>query len=433
MNLIIFVVIFLVFFIILYVLLYKKTVTDYSFKYKKLLESNEEYEAENSGLKDKISELLNKALKQENTFTELKLKNSSLEHDNAFLKQEICRQKEFFESIKLQSKNEFEILANNIFEHKSKLIADMTEKSIYNLLTPLKEKIIYFEKSVDDKYLQEVRERNSLKHEIETLIKLNQQMSDETKSLTQALKGDSKFQGDWGEFILEKTLETSGLRKGFEYTIQETYTDKEGIKYRPDVIIHLPDNKHIIVDAKVSLKAYENYRTARDEIDRKKAIDEHIMSIKRHILSLAEKPYTELKELNTPEFVFLFIPIENAYVLAMQSQRDLPEFSWSKKVAIVTATTLLTSLKTVASIWKLENQNKNALEIAREGGKLYDKFVGFMDDFERIGKTLDLGQRQYSEAYNKLKHGSGNIFKRIENLRELGATPQKQLKQEFIE
>lgn len=433
MNLIIFVVIFLVFFIILYVLLYKKTVADYSFKYKKLLESNEEYEAENSGLKDKISELLNKALKQENTFTELKLKNSSLEHDNAFLKQEICRQKEFFESIKLQSKNEFEILANNIFEHKSKLIADMTEKSIYNLLTPLKEKIIYFEKSVDDKYLQEVRERNSLKHEIETLIKLNQQMSDETKSLTQALKGDSKFQGDWGEFILEKTLETSGLRKGFEYTIQETYTDKEGIKYRPDVIIHLPDNKHIIVDAKVSLKAYENYRTARDEIDRKKAIDEHIMSIKRHILSLAEKPYTELKELHTPEFVFLFIPIENAYVLAMQSQRDLPEFSWSKKVAIVTSTTLLTSLKTVASIWKLENQNKNALEIAREGGKLYDKFVGFMDDFERIGKTLDLGQRQYSEAYNKLKHGSGNIFKRIENLRELGATPQKQLKQEFIE
>lgn len=367
------------------------------------------------------------------TFTELKLKNSSLEHENVFLKQEICRQKEFFESIKLQSKNEFEILANSIFEHKSKLIADMTEKSIYNLLTPLKEKIIYFEKSVDDKYMQEVRERNSLKHEIETLIKLNQQMSNETKSLTQALKGDPKFQGDWGEFILEKTLETSGLRKGFEYTIQETYTDKEGIKYRPDVIIHLPDNKHIIVDAKVSLKAYENYRTASDEIDRKKALDEHIMSIKRHILSLAEKPYTELKELNTPEFVFLFIPIENAYVLAMQSQRDLPEFSWSKKIAIVTATTLLTSLKTVASIWKLENQNKNALEIAREGGKLYDKFVGFMDDFERIGKTLDLGQRQYSEAYNKLKHGSGNIFKRIENLRELGATPQKQLKQEFIE
>lgn len=433
MNTIFIVIVLFLFFLFLYIYLYKKSVNDYSEKYKIISDSNVELMDENVDLKEKIIEINNKLQKQDLLITDYRLKISVMESELFFVNKELTREKEIYESIKIQTKNEFEILANNIFEHKSKLISEFTEKNIYNVLNPLKEKIEKFERTVDEKYLQEYKERSSLKNEIETLIKLNQQMSDETKSLTNALKGDSKFQGDWGEFVLEKTLECSGLRKDYEYSIQGTYSNKEGVKYRPDVIINLPDNKHIIIDAKMSLKAYENYRNSVNESERKEFLDAHILSIKRHIISLAEKSYTELHELKTPEFVFLFIPIENAYVLAMQTNRELSEFAWAKKIAIVTATTLLTSLKTVASIWKLENQNKNALEIAWEGGKLYDKFVAFMDDFEKIGKTLDLGQRQYQEAFHKLKHGSGNIFKRIENLKELGATPQKQLKHEFIE
>ncbi|WGL58902.1 DNA recombination protein RmuC [Pigmentibacter sp. JX0631] len=420
-------------FIVIYIIKYKKIVSEYSVKCNKLIEENYEQTDELNSLKEKNSELSNKLTKQENLILEYKLKLNSLESENNFFQKELNNQKDYFNFIKINFKHEFENLANSILEQKTKTINEMAEKNFSNLLHPFKEKLINFEKSIELKYINELNDRNSLKFEIESLVKLNQQMSDETRSLTQALKGDSKFQGDWGEFILEKTLEISGLRKEFEYTTQTSFTDSEGDKYRPDVIIHLPENKHIIIDAKVSLKAYEKYRSSTDEIERKKAIDEHIYSIKKHIILLSEKPYTELKELKTPEFVFLFIPIENAYLIAMHFQKELSEFAWSRKIALVTATTLLTSLKTVASIWKLENQNKNALEIAREGGKLYDKFVGFMEDFEKIGKTFDLGQRQYSDAFNKLKNGGGNIFKRIENLKELGATPIKQIKQEFIE
>lgn len=421
------------FLIFLYIIKYKRTVSEYSNKCSKLLEESLELQDDLNSLKDKNVELSNKLIKQENIILEYKLRINSLDSENNFFKKELNNQKDYFENMKLNFKHEFENLANSILEQKTKSLNEITEKNFYNLLHPFKEKLINFERSIEQKYLNDINERNSLKYEIESLVKLNQQMSDETKSLTQALKGDAKFQGDWGEFILEKTLEISGLRKEFEYTTQSSYKDSEGDMYRPDVIIHLPENKHIIIDAKVSLKAYEKYRTSCDEIERKKAIEEHIFSIKKHIIILSEKPYTELRDLKTPEFVFLFIPIENAYSLAMHFQKDLSEFAWSKKIALVTATTLLTSLKTVASIWKLENQNKNALEIAREGGKLYDKFVGFMDDFEKIGKTFEQGQKQYSDAFNKLKLGSGNIFKRIENLKELGATPQKQIKQEFIE
>ncbi len=359
--------------------------------------------------------------------------NSSLETEKQLLAQQLQTLRDYVEEVKKQTKLEFENLANKVLDEKSKIFSEHTEKSLDVLLKPLRDKIQGFEKSVDEKYSNESKERHALKSEIERLITLNDKMAFETNSLTLALRGDSKIQGDWGELVLERILEASGLREGHEYSLQKSHNDDDGDRFRPDVIINLPENKHVVVDSKVSLKAYDLYRSSQDESIQRKVLSEHIKSIEKHIDDLGDKHYAKLKGVNSPELVFMFIPIEPAYMLAMQTDSDLSSRAWKKGVAIVTATTLLTSLKTVASIWRLEKQNRNALEIAQEGAKLYDKFVGFLDDFEKIGKTFETGSRQFSDAMGKLKDGPGNVFRKMELLRELGASPKNKIKPELLE
>lgn len=381
---------------------------------------------ERDELKSNGSDLLEKI------FT-LNSKLATLETEKKLLEQQLKTLKESVDEANKQARATFENLANQILETKSKAFDEKTEKSLDTLLKPLRERIQTFEKSVEDKYTFEAKERHALKSEIEKLIVLNDKMVFEANSLTQALRGDSKVQGDWGELVLERILEASGLRENHEYTLQTQFASDTGDKFKPDVIVNLPENKHIIADSKVSLTAYERYRSSTDEAIHAVALKEHIKSIEKHIDELSEKHYSKLKGINSPEFVFMFVPIEPAYVLAMQADPELSVRAWRKGVAVVTATTLLTSLKTVASIWRLENQNRNALQIAQEGANLYDKFVGFLEDFEKIGKTFESGQKQYSDAMNKLKDGTGNVFRKMELLRELGSSPKKKIKQELLE
>lgn len=348
------------------------------------------------------------------------------------LRERLVAQAEFTEQLKNQTRMEFENLAHQILAHQSKNLSDQTQKNVETLLNPLKERLVSFEKKIDDSYSSEAKERHVLKEEVVRLISLSEKMTQETVHLTQALKGDSKVQGDWGEMVLERVLENSGLRSGHEYHPQKEYQNQDGQRFKPDVVIHLPDQKHLIIDAKVSLTAYEQYCRAENPQLRQVALTAHLKSIQKHIEELSSKHYAQLQGLQSPEFVFLFMPIEPAYLLAMQSDPDLSTKTWTKNVAIVTASTLLTSLKTVASLWRLDNQNRNALEIAREGGRLYDKFVGFLEDFEKIGKTFEQGHALYGTAMGKLKEGPGNVFRKVELLRELGAAPQKRIRADLL-
>ncbi|MBY0470969.1 DNA recombination protein RmuC [bacterium] len=370
---------------------------------------------------------------QQATILELNRKLVEAQSSHIHLQDRLKEQRIFMEDFQKQTRNEFEVLANRIFDSKSKSFSEQAEKNMEGILKPLKEKIHTFEKKVEDTYHQETRERTALKVEMDRLIQLNERMSQEANQLTQALKGDSKVQGDWGELVLERILEASGLREGFEYTTQREHLDEDGSRFKPDVIINLPDTKHIIVDSKVSLKAYELYFRAETPEEKSLHLAAHLKSIMNHVDQLSEKHYAKLKGIRSPEFVFLFMPIEPAYLQAIQTDTELATKAWKKGVAIVTSSTLFTSLKTVASIWRLENQNKNALEIASEGAKLYDKFVGFLEDFEKLGKTFQQGSDQYGQAMNKLKEGPGNVFRKIERLKELGAAPNKSIRPELLE
>jgi len=349
------------------------------------------------------------------------------------LQSRLGEQKQYLDEIKKQTQLEFENLAQKILEQKSKNFSEQTETRLTSLLNPLKDKLTTFEKRVEDSYTTEAKERFALKAEVSRLILLNEKMTQETSLLTNALKGDSKFQGDWGELVLEKILEASGLREGHEYTVQDQYENEAGERFKPDLIIQLPENKHIVIDSKVSLKAYELYCRGATAEEQSLLLKEHLRSVQKHVDDLSEKHYPKLKGLRSPDFVFLFMPIEPAYLLAMQNDAELSTRAWRKGIAIVTSTTLLTSLRTVASIWRLENQKRNADEIAAEGAKLYDKFVGFMEDFEKVGKSLDSGKTLYDSALGKLKTGPGNIIRKVELLRELGAEPTKRIRPELLD
>ncbi len=364
---------------------------------------------------------------------QVKSSNAVFEAEKKNLEEQLRAQKLQFDELMRQSKSEFQIVANKILEDNSKNFSERSEKNLENILKPLREKITIFEKSVEDKFNNEGKEKFALKSEIEKLVTLNDRLSKEANSLTQALKGDSKVQGDWGEMILSRILEASGLRKGHDYETQSHMANEEGDRLRPDVIIRLPENKQVIVDSKVSLKAYETYCSCTDEKLRKQALKAHIDSVRSHVAQLSAKNYHQLAGVNSPEFVFLFIPIEPAYLLAMQEDPELSQRAWNAKIAIVTSTTLFTSLKTVASIWKVENRNKNAEEIAREAAGLYDKFIGFYEDFEKIGRYFDSGKAAFEGARMKLREGKGNVFRKLDNLKLLGASPKSQIRPDLLE
>ncbi len=379
---------------------------------------------------DKLTRELDKEIsRRENAEKEKTLLQSDYRH----LREKLETQKKEIEQLQERFKTEFENIANKILKENTKEFSESSYKNMSELLNPLKEKITDFEKKVEDTYQKGLRDQTDLKVELKKLHELNTKLGEEAGNLTRALKSDSKQQGNWGEVILERILERSGLIKDEEYFLQYNVKNEEGKNLRPDVVIKLPEDKHLIIDSKVSLTAFEAYISADDETVKQKALKRHLESVKSHVKELHEKSYDKLKDLKTPDFVLMFMPVEPAFALAVQSDPELFNFAWEKRVVIVSPTTLLATLRTVASIWRHERQTRNALEIARQGGKLYEKFVGFLTDLEKVGANIDKAREAYDEAKKKLKTGRGNLIGQVEKLRELGVKTSKLIDKNYLE
>ena len=329
--------------------------------------------------------------------------------------------------------NQFKNLANEILEDKSKRFTEQNVANLDALLKPLQTKLSEFKEQVNTSYGNEARERFALKSEIERLANLNLRMSDETRSLTQALKGDSKVQGNWGELVLESILESSGLRKGEEYLVQDSHTQMDGSRLQPDVVVKLPEGRSLVVDSKVSITAYSRHAEATDPIASEQELAAHIQSLRQHIQGLSSKNYSSLYGIGSVDFVLMFVPIEPAFLLALKTAPNLYQEALAKNIVLVCPSTLMATLRTVAHLWRQDSQNRNALEIAKQCGTLYDKFVGFVDDLEKLGQRLDQAQTSYHDAFNKLKSGKGNLIRTAEKVRELGVKPSKNISAPLIE
>jgi DNA recombination protein RmuC len=325
---------------------------------------------------------------------------------------------------------QFKNLANEIFEEKSKRFTEQNKSNIFDLLKPLGEKIVEFEKRVDDTHKDTVARNSALREQLENLQRVNLQMTREAENLTRALKGDSQAQGAWGEFILESILEKSGLERDREYTVQETFNTDEG-RRRPDVIIRLPENRHVVIDSKVSLNAYNNFVNASTDEEKSLALKAHLFSIKQHMKSLGEKKYQNISDKGL-DFIIMFIPIEPAYILAIQSDRGLYDDALERRIVFVSPTLLIPSLQLIKNVWKQEYQNRHVLDIANRAGDLYDKFVGFSDELLRVGHLMNNSKKAYDEAMRKLSTGNGNIVQRIEELKKLGARASKSIDSKLL-
>ena len=329
--------------------------------------------------------------------------------------------------------SQFKNLANEILEDKSKRFTEQNVANLDALLKPLQTKLSEFKEQVNTSYGNEARERFALKSEIERLANLNLRMSDETRSLTQALKGDSKVQGNWGELVLESILESSGLRKGEEYLVQDSHTQTDGSRLQPDVVVKLPEGRSLVVDSKVSITAYSRHAETSDPVVAEQELAAHIQSLRQHIQGLSSKNYSSLYGIGSVDFVLMFVPIEPAFLLALKTAPNLYQEALAKNIVLVCPSTLMATLRTVAHLWRQDSQNRNALEIAKQCGTLYDKFVGFVDDLEKLGQRLDQAQTSYHDAFNKLKSGKGNLIRTAEKVRELGVKPSKNLSAPLIE
>ena len=331
-------------------------------------------------------------------------------------------------------KNEFKNLATEILDNNSKKFTEQNKENLGFILTPMKQQLDDFKKKVEDVYDKEAKDRSALQHELKSLKELNQKMSTDAINLTNALKGENKTQGIWGEMILEKVLESSGLRAGKEYVREESLQNDDGKRYRPDVIVNLPENRHIIIDAKTSLTAYEQYVSSVETDDKKSFLDNHIISINNHINELSDKKYEELKGINSLDFIFMFIPIESALMLALENDTELFDKAFKKKIVLVSPTTLLVALKAIENSWKYEKQAQNTTEVIRLAEKLYSKVKGFVDDFDKVGKNISLAQKSYDEAYGKLSQGRDNIIRQIEVFKNKSSiNPSKKLSQEIVD
>jgi len=348
-------------------------------------------------------------------------------------RERLSEQEKAISDIQQKFQLEFQNVANKLLDEKSQKFVETNRANLDVLLNPLKENIKAFEEKVDKVYNMEAAERNTLKGVITQLMDLNKLISSEAQNLTKALKGDNKKQGNWGEVILERVLERSGLVKDQEYRMQVSLQGADGSRLQPDVIIDLPDEKHLIIDSKVSLIAYERLVNCETEDERKLFSKAHVESIRSHVNGLSSKNYHDLYQINSPDFVLLFIPIESSFSFAVQIDAELFSDAWDKRVVIVSPSTLLATLRTIASIWKQERQNRNVLEIARLSGAMYDKFVGFVGDMESIGKNIKQSQGAYENAINKLTEGNGNLTKTAEKIKSLGAKANKQLDQKYLE
>lgn len=329
--------------------------------------------------------------------------------------------------------DKFKSLANDLLEQKSRRFAELNESQIGSLLNPLREQLGDFRRRVDDVYDKESKERSQLRAEIDAMKNLNQRIGEDATNLARALKADSRTQGAWGELVLERLLEASGLERGRAYDTQTVLRDESGGRSRPDVIVHLPEGRDIIIDAKVSLTAYERYCAAVGGDERNAQLAAHVGSMRSHVKELAERGYGELASVNSLEFVLMFVPIEAAYIEAVHHDHELHAFALERHVAIVTTSTLLATLQTVKSLWRFDDRNRNAIEIADRAGKLYDKFVGFVDDLEDAGAKLEGAREALASATGKLRTGRGNLVGQVEKLRELGAKAAKSLPADVVE
>ncbi len=371
-----------------------------------------------------------------NEIISLNAKVSRFEEKSRGLEQRLEEHKIEITQLQEKMKLEFTNLSNKIFEEKSSKFIELNAKNVFDILNPLKEKIFDFEKKVDDTFKTETRERISLKKELEYIVKLNQQVSEDTVKLTKALKGDKRLQGEWGEIQLELILSKAGLEKDIHYIKQEGFRDEDGRSLRPDYVINLPEERNIIVDSKVSLIAYEKYFNEEDDDKKGIHLRTHLMNINKHISDLSNKSYQNLYGINTPDYVLLFIPIEPALYIAIKEDSRLFEKALDKNIVLVSTSTLLATLRTISYIWKQDNQRKNVVEIAKESGALYDKFVGFMDDLVDLGKKIDGMKTDYSEAMNKLydsRHKGGTLIGRIERIKKLGADTSKSLPESILD
>ncbi|PLY00290.1 MAG: DNA recombination protein RmuC [Desulfuromonas sp.] len=391
-------------------------------------------------LEARLAEAEKRRLQLENETTAARQRIGQLGEENAAFKSTLeSERRNTEEKLNLLKKMEgelqtrFENLANQIFETKTRTFAEQSRSNLDAILKPFKEKISDFENKVTAAYTNEGKERHSLIKEVQRLQQLNQQISQDADNLTRALKGDTKTQGAWGEIVLERILEESGLRKGIEYNAQGGFRDVDGKLLKPDVIIHLPENKEIVIDSKVSLVAYERYVRAEDEVEREKALKEHLLSINAHLKGLESKRYDELPGVKSLDFVLMFIPIESAFMLAIEKDSEIFRKAFDQSIMIVSPSTLLVTLRTIENIWRYEHQNKNALEIADRAGKLYEKFAGFVEDLEKIGSQLETTRKTYDAAHNKLISGRGNLVSRAQGLIELGVKSRKSISSEALQ
>jgi DNA recombination protein RmuC len=403
--------------------------------------------SEKAGLEEKLNGLLqqieqfksqlNQTVQERETIrTEkeslaIQLSKKETDFDNLWERNK--EQKEEVEKLQEKFTKEFENLANKILEEKTTKFTEQNKENLKNILSPLQDKIQLFEKKVEDTHKESIDYHAALRQQILGLKEMNAQMSKETLNLTKALKGDSKMQGNWGELILERVLEKSGLEKGREYEVQQSFTTEEGNRMFPDVVINLPDGKKMVVDSKVTLTAYERYINEEDDTTKAQHLKEHVIALKRHVDQLSEKNYHDLYQMESPDFVLLFIPIESAFALALNEDTSLYNKAFEKNIVIVTPSTLLATLRTIDSMWTNQKQQENALEIARQAGALYDKFEGFVADLVKVGNKIKDSKTEYDNAMSKLVDGSGNLINRVENLKKMGAKAKKSLPDNILQ
>ncbi|WP_028772676.1 DNA recombination protein RmuC [Shewanella waksmanii] len=322
---------------------------------------------------------------------------------------------------------QFENLANRIFDDKSEKLSVQSQAQLDKVLAPFKQQIEGFRKQVQESYTVEQSQRSAFTHQLESLKALNLQMSQDATNLTKALKGDNKQQGNWGEVILERVLQESGLREGHEYRTQTDLKSDNGKRFKPDVIVHLPENKDVVIDAKMSLVAYERYFNSDDEAEKSAAISEHCQSIRNHIKGLGLKDYQQLHGLNSLDYVLMFIPLEPAFLLALEHDPSIINFALEKNIMLVSPTNLLVALRTINNIWRYEYQNQNAQHIAKQAAKIYDKLCGYIDDMEKVGRAIDSADKSYQNAMKKLASGKGNLVRQAHQMQQLGVATSKQI------
>ncbi len=397
--------------------------------------------SEGAALEEKLNGLRLQLTQRESSIEKLQIEKEQIRNEKEALTIHLSKKESDFDNLwernkeqkqeveQLQEKftKEFENLANKILDEKTTKFTEQNKENIKTILAPLQDKIQLFEKKVEDTHKESIDYHAALRQQIIGLKEMNEQMSKETINLTKALKGDSKMQGNWGELILERVLEKSGLEKDREYFVQQGHEDEDGNKVFPDVVIHLPDGKKMIVDSKVTLTAYERYVNSEEESEKAQHLKEHVNALKRHVEQLGSKNYHDLYQMDSPDFVLLFVPIESAFATALNEDNTLYNKAFEKNIIIVTPSTLLATLRTIDSMWTNQKQQENAIEIARQAGALYDKFEGLVTDLIKVGKRMDEAKIEYSGAMNKLSEGSGNLINRVESLKKMGAKAKKSL------